>query len=76
MKQFEQLRGKELEEAPYVAEIGNIIDVILKDLKKVLEKAAKKGDTELVNNVARFAGRKVTASGQSKGKLYLYSKGK
>ena len=66
------------ERAALVANQTDIIDVVLKDVKAELIKQLNNGKTELVNNVARLVGLKVTVKGQQKNKAYMYdlTKGK
>ena len=67
-----------VERAPIVANQSDVIDVVLKDVKAELIKQLNKGKTELVNNVARLVGLKVTMKGQQKNKAFMYdlTKGK
>ena len=67
-----------VERAALVMNQTHIIDVVLKDLKTALLKQLNTGKTELVNNVARLIGLKVTTKGQAKNKAYMYdlTKGK
>ena len=59
-----------LEEAPYVASDTAILDSIWTEVKKVLEKELKKGQTELTNIVARIGKYKITKDAQQKGKSF------
>ena len=70
MKTFKEIREAKLEEAPYVASDTAILDSIWKEVKKVLEKELKKGQTELTNMVARIGKFKVTKDTQQKGKSF------
>lgn len=70
MKTFKEIREAKLEEAPYVASDTAILDSIWKEVKKVLEKELKKGQTELTNMVARIGKYKVTKDAQQKGKSF------
>jgi len=70
MKTFKEIREAKLEEAPYVASDTAILDSIWKEVKKVLEKELKKGQTELTNMVARIGKFKVTKDAQQKGKSF------
>ena len=65
----------DLTEGPYVASYMVIFDIILKDLKKEMEEAYKKGKIEIINNIARLAKHKVSDKEQQKGKLWLNNKG-
>tara|TARA_R110000803_G_scaffold25437_1_gene60831 strand:+ start:943 stop:1317 length:375 start_codon:yes stop_codon:yes gene_type:complete len=65
----------DLTEGPYVASYNIIFDIILKDLKKEMEEAYKKGKIEIINNIARLAKHKVSDKEQQKGKLWLNNKG-
>ena len=67
-----------VERAALVMNQTHIVDVVLKDLKTALLKQLNTGKTELVNNVARLIGLKVTTKGQAKNKAYMYdlTKGK
>ena len=60
------------ERSALVANQTNIIDVVLKDLHALLLKQMSKGKLELMNNVARMVGLKVTTKGQGKNKAFLY----
>mgnify|MGYP001164917806 FL=1 len=72
MKTFKEFRKEIKERSALVANQTNIIDVVLKDLHALLMKEMDKGKTELVNNVARLVGLKVTTKGQGKNKAFLY----
>ena len=67
-----------VERAALVMIKTHIVDVVLKDLKTALLKQLNTGKTELVNNVARLVGLKVTTKGQAKNRAYMYdlTKGK
>lgn len=69
MKSFKEY---ELDEAPLVMRDMDIVKSILNKLEPVLNKALQKGNVELVNNVARFAGVGVTKDKQKPGKTYRY----
>ena len=69
MKTFKEIREAKLEEAPYVASDTAILDSIWKEVKKVLEKELKKGQTELTNMVARIGKFKVTKTHNKKENL-------
>jgi len=62
MKSFKEY---ELDEAPLVMRDMDIV-------KSILNKALQKGNIELVNNVARYAGVGVTKDKQKPGKTYRY----
>jgi len=47
-----------------------VLDSVWKEVKKVLEKELKKGQTELTNMVARIGKFKVTKDKQQKGKSF------
>jgi len=68
MKNFKE--HAQLDEAPYVASDGVILDSIWAEVKKVLEKELAKGKTELTNMVARIGKFKVTKDKQQKGKAF------
>tara|TARA_B110000858_G_scaffold7600_1_gene8197 strand:+ start:225 stop:455 length:231 start_codon:yes stop_codon:yes gene_type:complete len=70
MKTFKEIREAKLEEAPYVASDTAILDSIWTEVKKVLEKELKKGQTELTNIVARIGKYKITKDSQQKGKSF------
>tara|TARA_B110000483_G_scaffold145418_1_gene173509 strand:+ start:177 stop:407 length:231 start_codon:yes stop_codon:yes gene_type:complete len=70
MKTFKEIREAKLEEAPYVASDTAILDSIWTEVKKVLEKELKKGQTELTNIVARIGKYKITKDAQQKGKSF------
>ena len=72
MKTFKEFRNNVKERAALVAPQTDIIDVVLKDLHTLLLKQMSKGKTELINNVARLVGLKVTQKGQGKNKAFLY----
>ena len=72
MKTFKEFRNDVKERAALVANQNDIIDVVLKDLHALLLKQMGKGKTELINNVARLVGLKVTQKGQQKNKAFLY----
>ena len=72
MKTFKEVRNNVKERAALVAPQTDIIDVVLKDLHTLLLKQMSKGKTELINNVARLVGLKVTQKGQGKNKAFLY----
>ena len=72
MKTFKEFRNDVKERAALVANQTDIIDVVLKDLHALLLKQMGKGKTELINNVARLVGLKVTQKGQQKNKAFLY----
>ena len=73
MKSFLEFRKRNVDErAPLVMDIPNIIKVVLKDVQTKLEKDLRKGNTELVNNVGRLVGLKITTKGQAKNKAFLY----
>lgn len=61
-----------VDEAPLVMRDMDIVRSILSKLEPVLNKALQKGNIELVNNVARFAGIGVTKDKQKPGKTYRY----
>jgi len=69
MKSF---KDYELDEAPLVMRDMDIVKSILNKLEPVLNKALEKGNVELVNNVARYAGVAVTKDKQKPGKTYRY----
>ncbi len=71
-KTFREFRKEIKERSALVANQTNIIDVVLKDLHALLMKEMDKGKTELVNNVARLVGLRVTTKGQGKNKAFLY----
>ena len=75
VKSFKEQQEIDMEEAAYVADYFNIIDLLAKDLSDIMKKAFKKNDIETINNIARFAKHRVTTKGQGKGKLYLYTQG-
>jgi len=60
------------ERAALVMNQTHIIDVVLKDLHAMLLKQMGKGNLEVVNNVARLVGLKVTTKGQAKNKAFMY----
>lgn len=68
MKNFKE--HAQLDEAPYVASDSAILDSIWAEVKKVLEKELKKGQTELTNIVARIGKYKITKDSQQKGKSF------
>jgi hypothetical protein len=68
MKKFKE--HAQLDEAPYVASDSDILDSVWKEVKKVLEKELKKGQTELANIVARIGKYKITKDSQQKGKSF------
>jgi hypothetical protein len=68
MKNFKE--HAQLDEAPYVASDSDILDSVWKEVKKVLEKELKKGQTELTNIVARIGKYKITKDSQQKGKSF------
>jgi len=70
MKTFLEQTG--LEEAPLVMDDSGIAKSIADKLVPVITAALKKGDVELVNNIARHAKYRVTKDKQSKGKTYRY----
>ena len=72
MKTFKEFRKEVKERSALVANQTDIIDVVLKDLHALLLKEMGKGKTELMNNVARLVGLKVTQKGQQKNKAFLY----
>ena len=72
MKTFKEFRNDVKERSALVANQTDIIDVVLKDLHALLLKQMGKGKTELINNVARLVGLKVTQKGQGKNKAFLY----
>ena len=72
MKTFKEFRNDVKERAALVANQTDIIDIVLKDLHALLLKQMSKGKTELMNNVARLIGLKVTQKGQGKNKAFLY----
>ena len=72
MKTFKEFRKEVKERSALVANQTDIIDVVLKDLHALLLKQMSKGKTELMNNVARLVGLKVTQKGQAKNKAFLY----
>ena len=72
MKTFKEFRKEVKERSALVANQTDIIDVVLKDLHALLLKQMGKGKTELMNNVARLVGLKVTQKGQGKNKAFLY----
>ena len=72
MKTFKEFRKEVKERSALVANQTDIIDVVLKDLHALLLKQMSKGKTELMNNVARLVGLKVTQKGQGKNKAFLY----
>ena len=61
-----------IERSALVANQTNILDVVLKDLHALLLKQMDKGNLEIVNNVARLVGLKVTTKGQGKNKAFMY----
>ena len=61
-----------IERGALVANQTNILDVVLKDLHAFLLKQMNKGNLEIVNNVARLVGLKVTTKGQGKNKAFMY----
>ena len=61
-----------VERAALVANQTDIIDVVLKDLHALLVKQLGKGNSEVLNNVARLVGLKVTTKGQGKNKAFMY----
>ena len=72
-KQIKVKKFKEhaqLDEAPYVAADGDVLDSVWNEVKKVLEKELKKGQTELTNIVARIGKYKITKDSQQKGKSF------
>ena len=60
------------ERAALVMNQTHIIDVVLKDLHALLLKQLGKGNSEVLNNVARLVGLKVTTKGQAKNKAFMY----
>ena len=72
MKTFSEFRKEIKERAALVMNQTHIIDVVLKDLHALLLKQMKSGKTELINNVARMVGLKVTTQGQGKNKAFMY----
>jgi hypothetical protein len=68
MKNFKE--HAQLDEAPYVASDSDILDSVWNEVKKVLEKELKKGQTELTNIVARIGKYKITKDSQQKGKSF------
>ena len=72
MKTFKEFRNDVKERSALVANQTDIIDVVLKDLHALLLKQMSKGKIELMNNVARMVGLKVTTKGQGKNKAFLY----
>ena len=78
MKTFSEFRKEIKERSALVMNQTHIIDVVSKDVKVALLKQLNNGKTELVNNVARLVGLKVTTKGQAKNKAYMYdlTKGK
>ncbi len=72
MKTFKEFRKELKERSALVANQTDIIDIVLKDLHALLLKQMGKGKTELMNNVARLVGLKVTQKGQGKNKTFLY----
>ena len=78
MFKFDSVKEELDERAALVMNQTHIIDVVLKDLKEALLKQLNNGKTELVNNVARLVGLKVTTKGQAKNRAYMYdlTKGK
>jgi hypothetical protein len=61
-----------VDEGPLVMLDGEILNSIWKKVKPELEKMMRKGQLEVVNNLARIAKYKVTKSNQAKGKTYRY----
>jgi len=61
-----------VERAALVGNQTDIIDVVLKDLHALLVKQLGKGNSEVLNNVARLVGLKVTTKGQGKNKAFMY----
>ena len=72
MKTFREFKKNVDKRSALVANQTNIIDVVLKDLHALLLKQMSKGKLELMNNVARMVGLKVTTKGQGKNKAFLY----
>lgn len=68
MKNFKE--HAQLDEAPLVASDSDILDSVWNEVKKVLEKELKKGQTELTNIVARIGKYKITKDSQQKGKSF------
>jgi len=60
------------ERAALVMNQTHIIDVVLKDLHALLLKQMNKGNLEVMNNVARLVGLKVTTKGQERNKAFMY----
>ena len=72
MKTFSEFRKEIKERGALVANQTHILDVVLKDLHAFLLKQMDKGQLEVVNNVARMVGLKVTTKGQGKNKAFMY----
>ena len=70
MKSFKEQQG--IEEAPLVMSDSDILNSVWKKVKPELEKMMRKGQLEVVNNLARIGKYKVTKSNQAKGKTYRY----
>lgn len=70
MKSFKEFR--QVDEAALVMRDMDIIKSILNKLEPVLNKALQKGQIEIVNNVARYAGVAITKDKQAKGHTYRY----
>ena len=68
LKKFESID----ERAALVMNQTHIIDVVLKDLHALLLKQMNKGNLEVMNNVARLVGLKVTTKGQERNKAFMY----
>ena len=74
MKTFKEFRKQNIEErGAIVADIPNIIKIMLKDVQTKLEKELKKGQSELANNIGRLVGLKITTKGQQKNRAFLYN---
>mgnify|MGYP003315732434 CR=1 FL=1 len=73
MKSFLEFRNRNVDErAPLVMDVNNVIKVVLRDVQTKLEKELRKGNTEIVNNIGRLVGLKITTKGQAKNKVFLY----
>lgn len=65
--------GKLDERSALVADIPNVIKIMLKDVQAKLEKELKQGKSELANNIGRLVGLRITTKGQQKNRAFMYN---
>ena len=72
LSKIADLLAKANEATSYVADFGALVSALTKDIRDLLILALKKGNMEIVNQLASTVGKTITTKGQQKGKGFMF----